>query len=460
MDEINLSDYARILGYHSKMMLVVTLVVVLFAGVYLVITPKVYMGTTMLLFPERSGGSISPQLAQLAGIMLPGGGLPSLSGPQIYILVMKSRTLSDTVCKRLDLGQYDVTYSDLQECLTTETPKDGGLAVKCNVPTSWLKGHVPGSELKQRTAELSARLANTYISELRTYQRTNSLSMGRKNRIFIEGQIERTKAELTGAEIRLQRFQQQHPTLVPPDKSSAYADQALGLAEKQSEAEVALHEALGQLERARATWKAGAPQGISPEAAIDDPAISELRTQLARLEVKRATLLENFTDSHPEVVSLTQEINKTQKTVQSVVDRIIAGKSGSISPASQELMRQLVILEVSRGGLEARGSALAAAISNVESRLSKLPSQEMEYARLIRQVKTNEVVYTTLLGEHAKARIAEGRDTDDFIVLDAAIAPKGPSKPRTKITLIAALMCGVMLGVLTATVRGIPVTKR
>jgi len=113
-------------------------------------------------------------------------------------------------------------------------------------------------------------------------------------------------------------------------------------------------------------------------------------------------------------------------------------------------LRQLVTMEVNRDGLEARRSALAGAIANIERRLSDLPPREIEYARLLRDLKAAETVYTTLLAEHAKARVAEGRDTDNLIVLDEAIVPKKPAKPRVKLVLLAALVLGCMLSMLIA----------
>jgi len=57
------------------------------------------------------------------------------------------------------------------------------------------------------------------------------------------------------------------------------------------------------------------------------------------------------------------------------------------------------------------------------------------------------------------ARVAEGRETENFVVLDEAIAPKKPAKPRVMLTLAAALMMGPIFGVLAATAQGLPARK-
>ena len=451
MDEISLREYIELLAQRKRTIAAVTLAVVLVVGVVLIFTPRVYEGKASILFPQPSEG-ISSQFAQIAGL-LPTG-MQSFSSSSVYITILNSRTINSGVREALRLDRYDVKLKDLQDNLDLQSPREGGLIVTCRVPTSWLRGHVPRRELARRTADLAARVANTYIDELYRYDKSNNIFMGKRNRLFIERQLETTKADLARAEARLQQFQEAHPTLVPPDKSSEYADQALQLVAQQTQTDIAMSEIVGELDRAHTTWKAGAPSKISPEAVIDSPAIANLRQQLADLEVRRATLLEDFTETHPDVVSLTQKIEKTYEQIRAEVGDIVKGKASSVSPAHQELLKQLVLLEINRDGIQARKSALAGAMADIESRLSGLPKEEIEYTRLLRQVRATETVYSTLLTEYAKAKIAEDRDSGAFIVLDSAVTPEKPAKPRVALTLAAALMIGLILGVVTATLQG------
>jgi succinoglycan biosynthesis transport protein ExoP len=460
MDEINLLDYIRLVIRRKWTVLGVTGIVVLLTGIALMVMPKTYEGEATLIFPQKSSDTLSSQFSQIAGLSMLGGLVPGLSGRDVYVTVLKSRTLGEAVLKDMGLDGGDLDYEDMQDHLTLEMPKEGGLIIRCQVPSSWLEARVPRKDLRSKTAQMAAKMANSYVAELRAYDQSNCLFMSRKQRIFVQQQLDRTLPELRAAENRLRDFQQRHPTLIPPEESQAYARQALELTSSQVQADVALDETKAQLARARSTWKAGAPESISPEAIADSPAIQELQLQLARLEVRRAALLENVTAKHPDVVSLDQEIAKTYERLRSEIDRVVSGESSGASPAQQELLKQLVLLEVNSDGLDARKSALASSMSNIERRLSRLPEAELQYARLLRDVKAAETVYTTLIAELAKARIAEGRESNNFIVLDEAIVPKKPAKPRVKLTLAAALLMGMMLGVLVATARGVPPGKK
>ena len=450
MEELTLLDYISMLRAHKIVVLVTTVAALIIASIALLLMPKTYEGSTTLLFPSQ-GSELNLRLAQLVGLNLPSS--VGLSGREVYMTVLKSRTISENVCESLNLDNYGLDYKDLQEHLVIEAPKEGGLTLRFEVPTSWLKGRVPPSELQKRTARLAADIANRYISELRIYDRSNALFMEKKQRIFIEEQLKRTRAELARAEASLQKFQETHPMLAPPDRTFTYIDQSLNIAAKQAEAEVALSETRGEIARARSTWDRIAPEGISPEAIIESPVISDLRVKLANLEVRRAALLEDLTENHPDVVSVTQEIDKLRDRIQSEIDQIIKGKSGSISPAHQELLKQIVVLEVTEDGIEARRRALFDIMSKLENQLKGLPEKEVQYARLLRDLKATETVYTSLLSEYAKARIAEGKEEENFIVLDKAVPPTKPSKPNVKLVLLAAAFLGFVSGTLTVPFR-------
>lgn len=453
MDEINLADYLYVLKRRKRTVLGILVAVMIISGIVFAIMPRTYQGKATLLFPERRTNALSSQLASLVGGIPLLGESPSLAGRNVCITVLRSRTVNENICKRLNLNQYGLTYKDLQENLYIETPKEGGLNITCEVPTSWLKGHISKSEVGEAAARLAADIANCYLSELQLFDQMNSRLLGRTDRMFFESQLQRSKNELAKAEERLEKFQKANPTLMPPDKASLYANQALELASQQIQAEIALQEAQGQIARARATWTAGAPSELSPEAVMDNPVISELKANLAKLEVRRATLLEDFTENHPDVVALDQEIKKTYDRIQEEVSHIIAGKAGSTSPAHQELVKQLVLLEINGEGLESRKSALNSALAKIERQLSNLPPLEVEYGRLLRDLKAAETVYMTLLAEYAKARVNEERDAESFIVVDKPVVPTGPAKPSVKLFFLASLVLGLFGGVFIAVVQ-------
>ena len=102
-----------------------------------------------------------------------------------------------------------------------------------------------------------------------------------------------------------------------------------------------------------------------------------------------------------------------------------------------------------------RRLATAREISRIEEQLARLPAQEIRYAGILRQYRAAESIYLTLLAERARARVAEGRDSDGFIVVDRAKPEKRAVSPRVLLTLLASLMIGIMLGIGIASAGGV-----
>ncbi len=264
MDEISLLDYLRILKRRKWTIVLTTVVTLLLAGIALALMPRTYEGETRLLFPDQPNMGVSSQLAQLAGFALPSG-MPSLSGADVYYSILSSRTLAENVCKRLNLDRYGLDSEELQQSITIDRPKEGGLILACQSPTSWLKGHTSNAELKDRTAQLAADIANTYIDELRVYDRSSTLFQGKKNRLYIEEQLGRTKSELALTEKRLKDFQETHPMLIPPEEAVAYGEKALELTSAQTETDIALQEIRGNSPRPAAPGMPAPRRALRPK---------------------------------------------------------------------------------------------------------------------------------------------------------------------------------------------------
>ena len=76
--------------------------------------------------------------------------------------------------------------------------------------------------------------------------------------------------------------------------------------------------------------------------------------------------------------------------------------------------------------------------------------RELMLARLSRDVRVKEALYTLLLREYEKSRIEEARAAQFVEVLDPARLPKSPSKPRIKLSLLISAFVGLFIGSFTA----------
>jgi len=85
-----------------------------------------------------------------------------------------------------------------------------------------------------------------------------------------------------------------------------------------------------------------------------------------------------------------------------------------------------------------------------EKRLEKLPDKELRLARLERTVRVSENIYLLLLEKHQEARINEVMEFGDIRIIDKALAPDEPIKPRKMLNLAIGGILGLMAGVMLA----------
>ncbi len=109
----------------------------------------------------------------------------------------------------------------------------------------------------------------------------------------------------------------------------------------------------------------------------------------------------------------------------------------------EELKKQLSTMETGKGGKgQLPGDRLHPAMTTV-------PDLALQFARLYRQVKVQETLFTLLTSQHEQAKIAEARDTPTVQVLDQGIPADKRVRPRlllnTAVAGVLALVIGVFL---------------
>jgi len=203
-EEINLLEFWDILRKNRKTLFFIILFLTLASFVYGFVVPKEYRSQAVLM---PLGGSSDGFSAQLSGVsqflgLNAGGG----SGSDRLMAFLKSRTMGEVIVKENDLmhvffGKYDETR-DITPLL------EGGIAKLRRMSffseTPKLKTIVISVE--NEDPQLAARLVESYIENLRHFIQTSTLTTSKKNRVFIEEQLENNKKQLLEVGKRLNLF--------------------------------------------------------------------------------------------------------------------------------------------------------------------------------------------------------------------------------------------------------------
>jgi len=200
-DEISLLDILIVLAKHKRLVLGLPIAAAVVSVVVSLLLPNVYTGTTRILPPQQSQPT-SALLAQLGG--LPGlaasGVAASLKNPNdLYVGMLKSRTVADNLIQRFDLNNlYEEKYQSatrkrLQDLTTIVSGKDGIITV----------------EVDDKDPKRAAAMANAYIDELYKLTTVLAVTEASQRRLFFERQLDLAKANLTKAEIDAQQAMHQ-----------------------------------------------------------------------------------------------------------------------------------------------------------------------------------------------------------------------------------------------------------
>ncbi len=142
---------------------------------------------------------------------------------------------------------------------------------------------------------------------------------------------------------------------------------------------------------------------------------------------------------------------QSQITAQEVQLQVM---SGYLSPDNPELTRTRAVID----GLRRQLHSLAAGTDKPSSRserdrlhpaISAMPNLQLAFARLLREVKTQEQVYLFLVTQYEQAKLAAARDTPQIQLLDPAVPPERFSSPRPVFNAgVVGLLTGIIASLL------------
>jgi succinoglycan biosynthesis transport protein ExoP len=127
---------------------------------------------------------------------------------------------------------------------------------------------------------------------------------------------------------------------------------------------------------------------------------------------------------------------------------------------AEPMQKKLVDLEFQLGELlqkytekHPRVMQLREQIEELEAQVEGFSGQELEYSRLSREVEVNKKLYAMLKEKLEEARISEAEKVADVAIVDPAVMPGAPVSPNRNIGILIGGMMGLILGVAFAFIR-------
>lgn len=237
---------------------------------------------------------------------------------------------------------------------------------------------------------------------------------------FVEGQLKGLSAELDKAEKNLQSYKSSVGVMDVDAETQA-------LIGKIADAESKKYEALllrKQLEFAITALKEAMKQGklYTPSVMRDDSGVAGLAGKMADLEVQKRALQVDSTEAHPQVRAMQAQISEVQSKLLATYETALKNTTKS----EADLTRLL---------------------NGYEAQMKRLPEAERHLAGLMRPAKVNADLYSLLLQKREEASIAKASTISNIDIVDPAILPEIPIKPKKLQYLLLGLLAGIVAGV-------------
>lgn len=171
--------------------------------------------------------------------------------------------------------------------------------------------------------------------------------------------------------------------------------------------------------------------------------LPELKQQLdvAEREFNRFRQQYNTVDVTKESeLYLTQSV--TLETQKAELEQKVAEASAKYT-AEHPIMQQM----------NAQLTAINKKINELDGTLRRLPELQRQYLQLFREVEVKQQLYTGLLNSYQQLRIAKAGEIGNVRIVDTAVEPFEPIKPKKLQILILSIFLGGFLGTLLALLR-------
>ena len=287
-----------------------------------------------------------------------------------------------------------------------------------------------------RAAEVLRTLTNTYVAKHMAVHRSRDTSG------FFSEQTSLYKEQLTGAQESLAAFRRRHEvSLLAAEKEAALR--------RENELETALQETDSQIQDAgdrltllrRQHRELPATIETESRSARNEALLERLKTALLDLENKRTELLTKYDGSYRLVREVEEQIRDTRAMIRNEQQARVVGTTRAVNPLRQSIEGELLRVEASISGLEAKRQQLARDLQKIRTKQLELDGITAEHDDLVRQVKLTEENYLLYQRKWEESRLADAMDAVRILnvsVVEEATPPAVPADQHKAFLMILA----------------------
>jgi len=409
---MNFAQFLLILYARKWIILGVLAATVAVIAAISLLLPKEYTATATLIVDSKSKDSITGQL--LPTQLFPGymaTQIDVIKSAQVAQRVVREFRLADNPATRQQFIEATGGRGNIEQWLgqTLTDGLDAEPARQASIINLSFTGADP---------QFAAAMANAFA---RSYILTNldlRLTPARQTADWFDEQIVRLRNKVDEAQQKLNAYQR--------EKGIVESEERLDV-ETRRMADLAAQMVAAQSVAFDATSRTGHSANL-PEV-NNSPVVQNLKVQIAQGEGKLAEMSKRVGVNHPDYLRLQAEVDSFRSRLTVELGTATRGVGATAGAARQ------------------RVSELSAAFDRQKARVLDLKQKREEAALLARDLENAQRIYDAALQRYGQTRMEAQSTQTDIAVLNPAVAPVSPSKPRVMFNILLGVFFGTLLGI-------------
>ena len=436
--EITLHDYISVIQRRKGIVILAIVSVAISSIIFAPKTEPAYRATAtvMLEKPEITSrflrGIVITVPEDIIDIQLKLFKSPQLAEEVIKILKTKTARLSKVVGEYAARSELPMTADSIQNSISVHKIEDTGLL------------QISASADSPKKAMYIANAAADVFVVLSIKELTKETRAAAK---FIEEQLVIFKQKLIESEEVLSGYKAQLGEVVEPGTSKVdhLEKQYISTKLQRQLAEARLKVLREEMTRLKVD--------IVPSITkTKTPVIEKLREKLVDLEVERSLLLREYTERHPKVLELQEEIDETKEILKEETSKAVIGEKADLDPWTvyQGQIKNILELEVAISSANVREASLTDLIEEHYSNIRDVVDKDTKLVRLVRETKILKKTYEILADKIQRVRVAMTLVTGKVKVVRRAAEPTAPIRQKKTPRVLIGCLLGLVLGVTMA----------
>ena len=452
-DSTHISEYLDIVLKRKFLVLGITLLVLILAGLYTWRAVPIYQSTaTVIIDKEKSSSPITGQRldyeSHYSESLTFNTHFQLILSIDVIQRVIKALELdkekTEDLEKKLEVSRLRELYNHYKKNIMLliskndekkpPTPQEkfnslvsavrGKITIKDVTDTRLLKISV-----KDKSPEESARIANTLAKQYIAFNLSNHMSSSKNTLEWMNNELYHLRKRLEDDEKKFYDFKQKNKVFSITGKQKM-VDQKISEFNTNylnaRNARLAIDTKIEAFEKlSQGKDKLSRIRGL-----ISNPAIDTVYNRVRELEIEYARLSKVYKHKHFKIVQIKGEIAKNKARLR------------------DELEKELGNLQAERSVLYSREKVLRQTIDEFEKDALDTSTNELEYTMLQRNLNTSKHLYDTLLAKVKESDIIKTSDTSNIRIVEEAVVPTRPISPNKTRNMQMALILGLAAGIL------------